>query len=56
MSIDLIRKLEELEARVAKLESAPAVQEGGATSTTSKKDRVSVGWWRSQRIFSYGSD
>lgn len=42
MSTDLIKKIEELEARVKKLESASITQTGGGMSTSSRKDRVSV--------------
>lgn len=42
MSTDLIKRIEELEARVTKLESASTTQAGGTTSVSSKKDKISV--------------
>jgi len=42
MSTDLIKKIEELEARVKKLESASITQTGAVAPTSSRKDRVSV--------------
>lgn len=42
MSTDLIKRIEALEARVTKLESASTVQAGNAISISSKKDKVSV--------------
>ena len=42
MSTDLIKRIEELEARVSKLETVSTRQAGNTVSTQSKKDRVSV--------------
>ncbi len=42
MSTDLIKRIEELEARVVKLEANSSVQVGSAVPIQSKKDRVSV--------------
>jgi len=42
MNTDLIKRIEELEARVTKLESVSVAQASSVTSAPSKKDKVSV--------------